>query len=65
MITAKKVLEYQKRVDDLKRTKNFTGNNFKALGREIVEKYGVTERQALDILNNHQDEILKLLANNE
>jgi|LSQX01.2.fsa_nt_gb hypothetical protein len=61
-LTAKDVLEYQERVNSLKISKQFTANNYKALGRELRDKYNLTDRQAIDILNGKNDVVLTILA---
>ena len=58
MITAKEIQEYQKRKDGLK-----TIGEFKALGREIRDAHNLTDREALDILNDRN--ILEILAKGE
>ena len=58
MITAKEIQEYQKKKEGLK-----TIGEFKALGREIRDEHGLTDREALDILNNRN--ILEILSNHE
>ncbi len=35
--------------------------NFKALGRELRDRFNLTDRQAINILNNKTDEILEIL----
>jgi hypothetical protein len=59
-ITARDIMEYQSKMGDIK-----TIGEFKALGRELRDKFNLTDRQAIDILNNRQDEILKILAEQE
>ncbi len=63
MITAKDILEYQDRIDELKNSNKFTANNYKSLGRELRDKFNLTDRQAIDILNKKQDIVLEILAN--
>lgn len=62
MLTAKIVLEYQKK---LKSNKILTGTIFKELGIELRDKFGLTDRQAIDILNGKNDEVLKILASQD
>jgi hypothetical protein len=59
------IREYQQRVSGLKRNNQFTGRNFKALGIELRDKFGLTDREAIDILNGHDDAILKILEKQE
>jgi len=58
-LTAKVVLEYQKKW----RTSDFTAGTFKSIGNELVEKYDLTPRQAIDIINNQ--DVLSILASKE
>lgn len=48
--------EYQEKRKGLK-----TIGEFKALGRELRDKFGLTDREAIDILNGEADAILKIL----
>lgn len=64
-LTAKDVKEYQDRVKTLKDNGKFTGNNFKSLGMELRDKFNLTDMQALDILNNRNDEVMKILIDQE
>ena len=50
-VTMQDIREYQQRVKDLKNSRTFTASNYKALGRELRDKYGLTDMEALDILN--------------
>ena len=59
------IREYQAKVDELKRTNTFTALNYKAIGREIRDKFGITDREAIDILNSKDDAILKILEKQE
>ena len=54
-MTAKRILEYQARKDKLK-----TIGEFKTIGRELKEEFGLTDREAIDLLNNKN--ILEILA---
>ena len=56
-LTAAAVLEYQTRKQNLE---PFTAQNFKALGRELRDRYGLTDREALDILADR--DVLQILA---
>ena len=58
MITAKEIREYQDRKEGLK-----TIGEFKALGREIRDAHNLTDREALDILNDRN--ILEILSSHE
>ncbi|TVX93028.1 hypothetical protein [Paenibacillus agilis] len=46
-ITLEQVTDYQHRRESIK-----TIGEFKELGKEIRDKHGLTDREALDILNN-------------
>lgn len=55
-ITASVVLKYQKEAKKI----TMTVEEFKRLGRELRDIYGLTDREAIDILNNNNVlEILK------
>jgi len=60
MLTAKDVQEYQAKLDTVK-----TIGEFKALGRELRDKFNLTDRQAIDILNRNNSEVIKILANQD
>lgn len=55
-ITIEIIREYQSRASKLK-----TIGEWKALGREVRDKFGLTDRQAICILNNDPQAILDLL----
>lgn len=57
-LTAKAVLEYQERIKGLK-----TIGQFKELGREIRDRHNLTDRQAIDVLNNQN--VTTILADQE
>ncbi len=57
-MTAKIIREYQDKVDKLK-----TIGEFKTLGRELRDKFGLTDREALDLLNGKNE--LEILAKYE
>lgn len=57
-LTANIVLEYQR-----KRAEASTIGEFKALGRELRDKYGLTDREAIDLLNGNNE--LGILAMHE
>lgn len=59
-ITAKVILEYQKAALKLK-----TIGDWKALGNELVNRYNITVKEALDILQRRSDKIIKILAKYE
>lgn len=54
------VREYQNRRIGLK-----TIGEFKALGRELRDKFGLTDREAIDVLNGKDDAVLKILEKQE
>jgi hypothetical protein len=58
-ITIKDVREYQAKKDELK-----TIGEFKALGRELRDKFGLTDREAIDILQRNHESIYKILEKN-
>jgi len=60
MLTAKDVQEYHDKLETIK-----TIGEFKALGRELRDKFNLTDRQAIDILNGKANEILEILASQE
>jgi hypothetical protein len=60
MLTAKDVQEYQAKLDTVK-----TIGEFKALGRELRDKFNLTDRQAIDILIRNNSEVIKILANQD
>lgn len=58
-LNAKVILEYQEKVKNI----TLTISDFKALGRELRDKYNLTDREAIDILNNRN--VLEILAKKE
>ena len=54
-MTAKDVLEFRDRKDKLK-----TIGEWKALGRELRDKYGISDSDAIDIMNGKN--ILEIMA---
>ena len=54
------VLDYQKRVSD---KKHMTIGEFKAVGRELRDTYGLSDRDALDLLNGRN--VLEIMSKNE
>jgi len=59
-ITVKDVKEYQSKRDSIK-----TIGEFKQLGRDLRDKFSLTDKEAIDILNNKGDAILDILAKSE
>lgn len=57
-LTAKVILEYQKRCEKTK-----TAIEFKKLGRELRDRFGLTDREAIDLLNNR--DVLSVMASHE
>ena len=57
-LTAQIIKEYQNRKRNLK-----TIGEFKELGRELKNLYGLTDREAIDLLNGKNE--LDILAKNE
>jgi hypothetical protein len=58
-ITASVVLKYQKEAKKV----TMTIGEFKRLGRELCDIYGLTDREAIDILNNNN--VLEILRKYE
>jgi len=63
-LTIKDIREYQGKMETVK-ANGFTAKEFKTLGRELRDKFNLTDREAIDILNNKQDEILEILERME
>jgi hypothetical protein len=59
-ITISDIREYQRRMEIVK-ANGFKAGDYKALGRELVDKFDLTAREAIAILGNKGDEILKIL----
>ena len=59
-ITASVVLKYQKEAKKV----TMTTGEFKSLGRELRDIYGLTDREAIDILNNNNN-VLEILRKYE
>ncbi len=57
-ISAQQVLDYQSKKKLLK-----TIGEFKSLGRELVTNFGLTDKEAIDILNNRN--VVEILAKYE
>jgi hypothetical protein len=58
-ITASVVLKYQKEAKKV----TMTAGEFKRLGRELRDIYGLTDKEAIDILNNNN--VLEILRKYE
>lgn len=59
-LTAGAVAEYQKRRQDMK---PLLAGPYKALGRELRDRFGLTDREAIDLMNGHNE--LEILAKYE
>jgi len=57
-MTASVIREYQRRKAECK-----TIGEYKALGRELRDRYNLTDKEALDILRN--EKVLEHMANHE
>ncbi|KEH91643.1 hypothetical protein Z962_p0017 (plasmid) [Clostridium botulinum C/D str. BKT12695] len=55
-ITMKDIREYQNRLEFIEDVREF-----KELGRKLRDKFNLTDKQAINILNNKSEEILKIL----
>ncbi|MCC5440355.1 hypothetical protein AL714_11595 [Clostridium botulinum] len=60
MITIEDIKEHQEKMQVIK-VNEFKACDFKALGRELRDRFNLTDRQAINILNNKTDEILEIL----
>lgn len=58
-LNAKVILEYQEKVKRI----TLTISEFEAIGRELRDKYNLTDREAIDILNDRN--VLEILAKKE
>lgn len=58
MITASDVHEYQLKKENVK-----TIGDFKELGREFRDKFNLTDREAIDLLNNKN--VVEILSRHE
>jgi hypothetical protein len=56
--------EYKNKMEDIK-ANGFKAKDFKELGRELRDKFNLTDKQAIDILNNNTDAMLKILEGDE
>ena len=54
------IKEYQGKMEQVK-ANGFKAGDFKALGRELRDKFNLTDREAIDILNDNYEAILKIL----
>jgi len=59
-ITIVEIREYQKRMEIVKKN-GFKAIEFKELGRELRDEFNLTDRDAVNILTNQHEEILKIL----
>ena len=60
MITIKDIIEYQEKMKKVK-ANGFKANEYKALGRELQEKFNLSVPEVTAILNNRAEEILEIL----
>ena len=58
------IREYQGKMETVK-ANGFKACDFKALGRELRDKFSLTDREAIDILNGKDEAILKILERQE
>jgi len=58
-LNAKVILEYQEKVKRI----TLMISEFEAIGRELRDKYNLTDREAIDILNDRN--VLEILAKKE
>jgi len=63
-ITIKDIKEYQGKMETVK-ANGFKASEFKALGRELQSKFGITVPEVTAILNNRESEILKILKDQD
>jgi len=59
-ITIVEIREYQKRMEIVEKN-GFKAIEFKELGRELRDEFNLTARDAVNILTNQHEEILKIL----
>lgn len=59
-ITLSDIRDYQNKRNGLK-----TIGEFKALGRELRDKFGLTDMEAINILNGENNKILEILERQE
>jgi len=58
------IREYQLKMETVK-ANGFRANEYKTLGRELRDKFSLTDREAIDILNGKDEAILKILEKQE
>ncbi|MDR7856025.1 hypothetical protein [Tissierella sp.] len=58
------IREYQNKMETVK-SNGFKANDFKELGRELRDKFNLSDREAISILNGKDEEILKILERQE
>lgn len=63
-LTISDIREYQNKMEIVK-SNGFKASEFKALGRELRDKFNLTDREAINILNGKDEEILKILEKQE
>lgn len=63
-LTMLDVKEYQNRMLEVKES-GFKAKDFKKLGRELRDKFNLTDIDAINILNNNHEEIFKILLKQE
>lgn len=63
-LTFADIKEYQDKMKIIKKN-GFRADEFKALGRDLRDKFGLKDIEAINILNGVAEEILKILANQE
>ncbi len=63
-ITISDIREYQNKMEIVK-ANGFKASEFKSLGRELRDKFELTDREAINILNGKDEEILKMLERQE
>ena len=59
-LTIKKIREYQSRMTKV-RENGFKAGDFKALARELRDESDLTDREAINILNDNHKEIVNIL----
>ena len=64
MITIKDIIEYQEKMKKVK-SNGFKANEYKALGRELQEKFNLSVPEVTAILNNRAEDILEILKKQE
>ena len=64
MITIKDITVYQEKMKKVK-ANGFKANEYKALGRELQEKFNLSVPEVTAILNNRAEDILEILKKQE